>query len=372
MSGYDILLVVILIVFCGWASYTDLKEKKIKNICSMGLIYAGILAQVMLFLLGETKIGNMLSVFIMGGIIAFGMYWLGILAPGDAKLYWGVAMILPPSIWGRNLAGFPYPALIIFINIFIVYFVYSLVTTCVRYFSSHRSFALTKALPAVKQAVKQLPGGMWSLLQFVLIIFGVQFFAYQSRIPFNLWHLVAAIFLYQLLKHALESHANKHISNLVYLALFVAILMDPVLLGAFWKRVLVFAVAYQLVLPVVRTYVLDLDMSCLSQVIRVQDLQSGMNPAEKIVKVQTDEGVRYKKEQALVSDLHNENLVVSPTPEGLSDEKVQELKALADAGVFKGFDDSLAIQRAIHFAPIILAGTLLTVLCGGPFYGIIT
>ena len=53
-------------------------------------------------------------------------------------------------------------------------------------------------------------------------------------------------------------------------------------------------------------------------------------------------------------------------------EKVQELKTLADAGFFKGFDDSLAIQRAIHFAPVILAGTLLTVLCGGPFYGVIT
>lgn len=372
MSGYDILLVVILIVFCGWASYTDLKEKKIKNICSMGLIYAGILAQVMLFLLGETKIGNMLSVFIMGGIIAFGMYWLGILAPGDAKLYWGVVMILPPSIWGRNLAGLPYPALIIFINIFIVYFVYSLVTTCVRYFSSHRSLALTKALPAVKESVKQLPRGMWSLLQFVVIIFGVMLFAYQSNMQVNISHLVVAILLYQLLKYALKSHANKHISNLVYLALFAAILMDPVLLGVFWKTVLVFAFAYQLVLPVVRTYVLDLDMSCLSQVVPIEDLQPGMNPAEKIVKVQTDEGVRYKKEEALVSDLHNENLVVSPTPEGLSDEKVQELKTLADAGFFKGFDDSLAIQRAIHFAPIILAGTLLTVLCGGPFYGIIT
>ena len=189
MSGYDILLVVVLIVFCGWASYTDLKEKKIKNICSMGLIYAGILAQVMLFLLGETKIGNMLSVFIMGGIIAFGMYWLGILAPGDAKLYWGVALILPPSIWERNVAGLPYPALIIFINIFIVYFVYSLVVTCVRYFSSHRSLALTKALPAVKESVKQLPGGMWSLLQFVLIIFGVQFLPISRKysLIFRTW-----------------------------------------------------------------------------------------------------------------------------------------------------------------------------------------
>ena len=280
-------------------------------------------------------------------------------------------MILPPSIWGRNLVGLPYPALIVFINIFIVYFVYSLVTTGVRYFLSHRMLASPKTLTAMKQSMKQLPGSLWSLVQFLVILFGVHLFAYQLKTPFNFSHLVLTILLYHALQYALKFHVNRHISHLVYLVLFVTIVMNPILLGAFWKRFLVFAVAYRLILPVVRTYILDLDMSCLSQSVPIAHLQPGMNPAEKIIKIQTDDGVTYKKEEALVSDLHDETLLVSPASEGLSDEKVQELKALSAAGHFKEFGDSLAIQHSIHFAPIILAGTFVTILCGGPFYGII-
>ena len=48
---------------------------------------------------------------------------------------------------------------------------------------------------------------------------------------------------------------------------------------------------------------------------------------------------------------YDKNVIVSPAPEGLSDESVQELKELAKSGSFEAFGGTLAIQHSVHFAP---------------------
>lgn len=369
MSKYDILLATIAVGFCIWATYTDVRTGKIKNACSIGLLYAGVISQLMFLLLGKTIISTSLSVFIIGGLIAFGSYWLGILAPGDAKLYWGIVMILPTSVWGRNFSGIPHPALIVLVNMFIVYLVYSVVHTAVRYFTLHKTFALPKAFP-VKEFVQQLPENLLSLLRFLAILLCVEFFAYQSKSPFTFFHLVLAI----ILSYALDQITKKfeikaYIAYPVYFIPVVAILtFNPILLLAYWKKFLLFAVMYRLVLPLISVYMLTWDMSCLSTFVPIEQLQPGMIPAEKIIGTETEEGTSYRKEPAVVSDSFDKNVLISPAPEGLSDEDVQELKELAKSGSFEDFGGILAIQHSVHFAPIILTGTLLTILSGGIFY----
>lgn len=39
--------ILIVLAFCGYASYTDVRWGKIKNYCSFGLIYVGLLAQLL-------------------------------------------------------------------------------------------------------------------------------------------------------------------------------------------------------------------------------------------------------------------------------------------------------------------------------------
>ena len=369
MSKYDILLTTITVGFCIWATYTDMRTGKIKNACSVGLLYAGVISQLMLLLLGKTIISTSLAVFIMGGLIAFGSYWLGILAPGDAKLYWGIVMILPPAVWGRNFSTIPNPALIIFVNMFIVYFVYSIVHTAVKYFTLHKTFPLPKAFP-VKEFVQQLPENLLSLLRFLAILLCVEFFAYQSKSPFTFFHLVLAVILsYTLDRVTKRFQIKAYISYPVYFVpVAIILILNPILLQAYWKKFLLFAVVYRLVLPIISTYMLSLDMSCLSTLVPIAQLQPGMIPAEKIIGTETDEGVSYRKESAVVSDSFDKNVLVSPVPEGLSDESVQELKKLAESGSFEAFGGTLAIQHSVHFAPIILAGTLVTILSGGVFY----
>lgn len=155
---------------------------------------------------------------------------------------------------------------------------------------------------------------------------------------------------------------------LLFIPVAVILAVQPLLIQVYWKKLLLFAGVYHLVLPIISSYMLTWDMLFLSTSVPIEKLRPGMIPAEKIVRTQTEDGMAYQTEPAVVSSVFDKNVLVSPTPEGLSDEAVKELKTLAKEGRFEAFGGTLAIQHTVHFAPIILTGTLLTILCGGVFY----
>ena len=88
------------------------------------------------------------------------------------------------------------------------------------------------------------------------------------------------------------------------------------------------------------------------------------HPAAIFVKVEERGEVVYKK--SVSSKQPGEEVIVSPSPEGLSQE-IARLRKLADEGHFKEFGDGIVIQRSLPFAPFILAGLILTVLFRGLF-----
>ena len=121
MSYYEYLLIFFALVFCGYASYTDLKTQKIRNFCSLGLLYTGTLSQLMAWYLGTTTPLYISGLFFGSGLIAFGFYWFGIFSPGDSKLFWGLCLIFPLSLF-RNLSGvLSFSPLILALNIIIPY-----------------------------------------------------------------------------------------------------------------------------------------------------------------------------------------------------------------------------------------------------------
>ena len=96
MSYYETFLIFLALVFCGYASWTDLKMQKIRNVCSLGLLYGGTLSQLMAWYLGNpTTPLYILGLFFGSGLIAFGFYWFGIFSPGDSKLFLGTVSDFP-------------------------------------------------------------------------------------------------------------------------------------------------------------------------------------------------------------------------------------------------------------------------------------
>jgi len=107
----------------------------------------------------------------------------------------------------------------------------------------------------------------------------------------------------------------------------------------------------------------------LNNVVDVSSLQVGMIPAEKIVRIEHPDGsIRYEKRQSEFSATQDDKTLISPDPAGLTAEKIAQLQNLAIAGAFAEFENRVNIQPSVRFAPVIFAGTLLTVLCQGPFY----
>jgi len=81
----------------------------------------GTLSQLMAWYLGTTTPLYILGLFFGSGLIAFAFYWFGIFSPGDSKLFWGLCLIFPLSLF-RNLSGaMSFPPLILALNIIIPY-----------------------------------------------------------------------------------------------------------------------------------------------------------------------------------------------------------------------------------------------------------
>ena len=95
MSVYEYFLISLALIFCGYASYTDLKTQKIRNFCSLGLLYVGTLSQLMAWYLGTTTPLYILGLFFGSGLIAFAIVLVRYLLTGGFQTLLGVVSDFP-------------------------------------------------------------------------------------------------------------------------------------------------------------------------------------------------------------------------------------------------------------------------------------
>ena len=370
MSYYEYSLIFLALIFCGYACYTDLKIQKIRNICSFGLIYAGILSQLMAWYLGKTTPLYILGLFFGSGIAAFAFYWFGIFSPGDSKLFWGLCLIFPPSLF-RLLSGIvSFPPLVLTLNVIGPYTIGVFGYLLFKYLLGRNKMEIFRNSLKASLQKEHLLERIFNLLLLIgigsTIIYIAKLFAWEiSRILQVSLVLTTFILVRKLLSRLpktptyhtiigfaciwISVKASTSISGFVYgLAFF---------LGLYF---VIFVIAKQLVLGLVMT---------LDRHIDIASLKVGMIPAEQIVQTTHENGVvSYEKRQATFSSGIKGNIVISPGATGLSKKKIEELRNLADQGAFAKFENKIKIQPDICFAPVISIGAVLTILCQGPFY----
>ena len=118
---YETILLSVAFVFCVYGCYTDIKTHKIPNLCSMCLIYAGTLGQLMAWFLGLATPLNISILFVASGVIAIGFYMFGVFSPGDSKFFWGLCLILPSWWFGSIQEMLMFPPIVLALNIIIPY-----------------------------------------------------------------------------------------------------------------------------------------------------------------------------------------------------------------------------------------------------------
>ena len=371
MSHYEYFLIFLALVFCGYASYTDLKTQKIRNFCSLGLLYVGTLSQLMAWYLGTTTPFYILGLFFGGGLIAFAFYWFGIFSPGDSKLFWGLCLIFPLSLF-RDLSGaLSFPPLILALNIIVPYSIGILGYLLFKFVLMPNKLDLFRYFFQSYFQKDTLREKLFSLLMFICIGSGLtyllQHFGWE---PDRLLHLVLVLVAFTLIQKLLSPLPKTPVYYAVvgFVCVWLALQATPSV-PVFLSGFAFFLGLYLVVFVIAKQLVLSLASVTLDNVVDVYGLQVGMIPAEQIIRVEQPDGtVRYEKQQVDFSSGQKDNIVISPDPIGLTSEEISELQNLAAAGAFAEFGNQINVQPSIRFAPVITVGALLTVFCQGPFY----
>ena len=372
MSYYEYFLVFLALVFCVYASYTDLKTQKIRNFCSLGLLYTGTLSQLMGWYLGNpTTPLYILALFFGSGLIAFAFYWFGIFSPGDSKLFWGLCLIFPLSLF-RNLSGaLSFSPLILALNIIIPYSIGLLGYLLFKFVSLRNKLDLFRCFFKSNFQKTALLEKFFSLL--VLIGIGAVLTYLLQRVgwePDWFLRLVFVLVAFTLIQKLLAPVPKTPVYYTVigFVCVWLAVKTTPSV-SMFLSGFAFFLGLYLVVFVIAKQLVLGLASLALDRTVDVNGLQVGMIPSEQIVRVEQSDGtVRYQKKQVGFSSGQDENVVISPNPSGLTLEEIAQLRDLAGAGAFAQFGNRINVQPSIRFAPVISVGALLTILCQGPFY----
>ena len=371
MSVYEYFLIALALIFCGYASWTDLKTQKIRNLCSLGLLYGGTLSQLMAWYLGTTTPLYILALFFGSGLIAFGFYWFGIFSPGDAKLFWGLCLMFPLSLF-RDLSGsLSFPPLILALNIIIPYAAGVCGYLLFKFTSMENKAALFRSfLRSNFQGTAALEK-LFNLLPFIGIATALT--SVWERVgwqPDPFLRLVLILAAFALLQRLLSPVPKTPVYYAVvgFMSVWFSVRAAPSV-PAFLSGFAFFLGLYLVVFVIARQWVRGLASLTLDRAVDVNGLRTGMIPAEQIVQVpQPDGTVYYEKKQVDFSSGRDDTIVISSRPVGLDAAEIAQLQHLAAEGALAEFGNRIRIQPSIRFAPVIAVGALLTVLCQGPFY----
>ena len=298
MSYYEYLLIFFALVFCGYASYTDLKTQKIRNFCSLGLLYTGTLSQLMAWYLGTTTPLYILALFFGSGLIAFAFYWFGIFSPGDSKLFWGLCLIFPLSLF-RNLSGvLSFSPLILALNIIIPYSIGVLGYLLFKFVSMRNKLDLFRYFFKSNFQKAALLEKFFSLL--VLIGIGAVLTYLLQRVgwePDWFLRLIFVLVAFTLIQKLLSPLPKTPVYYTVigFVCVWLAVQTTPsvsVLLSGF----AFFLGLYFVVFILAKELILNLASLTLDSAVDVNGLQVGMIPAEQIVQIEQPNGtVGYRK-----------------------------------------------------------------------------
>ncbi len=371
MTYYEYFLIFLALVFCGYASYTDLKTQKIRNFCSLGLLYVGTLSQLMAWYLGTTTPLYILGLFFGGGLIAFAFYWFGIFSPGDSKLFWGLCLIFPLSLF-RDLSGaLSFPPLILALNIIVPYSIGILGYLLFKFVLMPNKLDLFRYFFKSYFQKDTLLEKLFSLLLFIGIGSGLTYLLQRFEWePDRLLHLILVLVAFTLIQKLLSPLPKTPVYYAVvgFVCVWLALQATPSV-PVFLSGFAFFLGLYLVVFVIAKQLVLSLASVTLDNTVDVYGLQVGMIPAEQIIRVEQPDGtVHYEKQQVDFSSGQKDNIVISPDPIGLTREEIAELQHLAAEGAFAEFGNQINVQPSIRFAPVITVGALLTIFCHGPFY----
>ncbi len=355
MSIFEISIIGVVLAVCLYVSYTDVKHRKIGNLYTYGLVLFGLICQGVFVYLGATTLPQALWLLLGGLAVAFLMYYMGIWSPGDSKLFWGVSMALPPTLY--NLGWWRYPPFIVAVNTFVPYFL-TVTITILTETSWQQKWQVLQSILA--------PNFLLRLGLSMICFTGLSVFL-NMLLPFNLDYF-ASIILFVVLFSLFDRFVEKK-KQIYFLLPFALVSLYAAVNDVFYfVTTMVITTALFLVL---RFFIANLGDHLFVKEVDVSTLEKGVVPANVIIRDRKGNYGLYEVSFAsfvsMASRPRDSQIIMDMTPEGLSEDKVSELKELAQQGHFDAFGGKIKVQEAMPFAPIVLVGVVLTIVSRGVF-----
>lgn len=359
-------MMFIAMLSCGlYTSYTDFRYGKIANTYTLILICFGLISQTFFISAGEVSWFHS-CITIFGGLgLAFVMFYAGIWAAGDAKLFWGISLLIPPNAFSRTPETQFFP-LILLVNIFILFLGYVTLKSVFKIrFRQQRTLISRSFLAQLKRFPRRV------LRVFAYIGVGGLAFYIPSRLEVE-FDLAIRITLFMVIAFAFNKAVKRYVSQkyetvfYIPFLLFALFLAIPSLIqfGAF--ILFIFLIPWFFI-----TFGSFVQLLFIKDV-PVERLRPNMIPAERIVKVEKQGIVdKYVKSTVNFADPAKGNLIVDVSSEGLTSDQIFQLQQLATQGYLNEFKNGLRVQEKIPFAFMIVLGALGTLLTKGMIYSIV-
>ena len=358
MHLYETFTILITLSCCFYASYTDIKYRKVRNFCSFGLISLGLFNQILLILLGENTIIDSFFLVFGGFLISYLIYLVGVWAPGDSKLFLGAALVLPKTAFEHFMGIGEFPVLGLLINIFLPYFLFAIFSLLYKVLKGELKIEFQ-----VKEVLGDIATLVYNLFCFMglghLLLYPVRRFNIQgsSLLTILMFIVFFALFRKFMTRYRLKEYQVFVLAPFLFVTIF---LISPPLMTLI--NIMIVAVTMYFL---VNLFAFNLGRASFIEEKDICELKPGVILAEKIVEV---EDKKYEKKKGAFSSHFTRGILAGPTPEGLSRQKIKELNQLCEEGYFKAFENKIKIQQSMSFAPFITLGILLTVTSKGAIY----
>jgi Flp pilus assembly protein protease CpaA len=347
-------IIITIIAFGIWSSYTDIKYGKIKNYLVLLLFLCGFLINIFITKTFINFFYSSLINFLIAFILAFSMWLFNLWSQADAKLFSAFAFLLPITSYKQIYLGFP--ALTVLINTFVPFAIfYSIV-----------SIAELKFNPLKKYLRENF--NTVNLLKVIVYVLGISFITNLIFKEFSLGtNFLVQIFLTFVIIEFLFKYKKFYLDLIFYLFAIFNVVINHANLFTFnfIENYIILIFAYQ-ILGILFSYLSEFS---LVENVKINELRPGMILGEILI---FDKKVFKKKKLMFISFSGFFNYIrrskFNKVNFVLTDENIRKLKAL-DKRNKLGFE-TVKVEKSIPFAPILALGVVITYFLGTSIFAI--
>lgn len=337
------IMIFLVLIFCIYASYYDIKYKKIKNSIIILILLVGLFGHLFLIIQGLPLLiffSTTLGALLIGIFLWYNNVW----SAGDSKLYWSISTALPVTIYKYFYSPFFLEVEILMntlIPISIILLVFLLLKTNKK---------------QIKNSIKQIIN-----LDYIKSFF-INFFAFYTlaylifsflKIPYNYFLMIFSIgIIFIFFERIFRKKYKKYLLYSLCGIMILLILSNSISLIS----IFLIAIAF-----VILTIFINISFEQFCKKIKINNLKEGMVSAENVFLF--NEKFIKEKINIFFSSIPKNKVLIDTSPKGITKQQIKMLKYYKKIGKIKF--DNILIQEPLPFAPLIFVGVVLTLIFHG-------